>query len=458
MTPDAPAAEPPSSVYRFARRVIDVRPGELGVALLSALCFFCVLASYFVLRPVREEIGIARGMDKLPLLWTGTLGVTLLLAPLFAWLVGKYPRRVFLPTTYRFFAANLVVFAVLSKTLSGTPLLWSRYAFYFWLSAFNMFVVSVFWAFMADVFRLEQSRRLFGFIGVGGTIGALAGAKFTETFSGRVNTYVLMAASVVLLEVAAQLVRLLGKRTVETAKEPVSSRRASGGAWDGFKLVLASPYMRVIAVYILMQTLVAAALNLELNQLVSDAKSSAAERTAAFANRDFYTQLATLALQLFVTGRLIPWLGVKRTLVIQPFLTLAGFVLLAWVLPPSPEPGSGFVAEREALEFALWTVIGFQAVFSATQNAFARPARETMFTVVTRDEKYKAKSFIDTPLLRGGDVLFGYVFQTGLRDALKLPGSLISALVVPFAGVWIAVSWLCGRAQERRAGGHDVAR
>jgi AAA family ATP:ADP antiporter len=336
--------------------------------------------------------------------------------------------------------------------LSGDALVWSRYAFYFWLSAFNMFVVSGFWAFMADVFRLEQSRRLFGFIGVGGTLGALVGAKFTELFAASVNTYVLMLASVLLLEISARLVRVIGRNVADRVPETVGSTPAFVAAWDGLRLVLTSPYMRVIGIYILLQTLVAAALNLQVNQLISDARSSAAERTTTFANRDVYTQLATLALQLFVTGRLIAWLGVKRTLVIQPFLTFGGFALLAWVLPSSPEPGGGFPADLATLEFALWTVIGFDAVFRASQNGFARPARETLFTVVTRDEKYKAKSFLDTPVLRGGDVLFAFTFQTGLKEALKLPGALICALVVPFAGVWIFVAWLCGHVQQRIAG------
>lgn len=445
--------------------LLTIRPDERAVVLLSTLTFFSVLASYFVLKPLRDEIGISRGTENLPWLWTGTLGVTLLLAPLFAWLVSRFPRRTFLPVTYRFFALNLLVFAGLSRVLSDTPLTWMRFGFYFWVSAFNMFVVSVFWAAMADLFRLEQSRRLFGFIAVGGTLGAIVGGWFTKTMVGSLGSMGLMLCSVALLELAAQCMRLLMRRVEPASATPGSpssdtpappSQRGShqrlGTAWSGMQRVLTSPYMRAIAVYILLQTLTSGFLDLQLNQLIHDARAGAVDRTQAFANRDIWTQVATLTLQLFVTGQLIPRLGVSGTLVIQPLITLTGFALLAWALPDDPAPGSGFTADMARLDFALWTAILFQAAFKASQNAFARPARETLFTVVDREEKYKTKSFLDTFVLRGGDVLFAWVFN-GLRTGLAFPASLVAGAVIPFAGGWMVVSWLLGRAQAARARG-----
>lgn len=454
-TPASAAPLPPS----FVRRFVDVRGGELGALVLSTLGFFCVLASYFVLKPLRDEIGIARGTENLPYLWSGTLGVTLLLAPLFAWLVSRYPRRTFLPVTYRFFALNLIVFVVLAKTLQGDALVWTRYAFYFWVSAFNMFVVSVWWAFMADLFRLEQSRRLFGCIAVGGTLGAMLGAQFTKSTVEHLGTLGLMLCSVVLLEVAAQIARRLSGRAeaqspAPSTSQPSAPRAASeplrGNAWTGMQRVLSSPYLRAIGFYILLQTLASAFLSLQLNQLVHDAKSGAAERTAAFANRDLWTQGLTLALQLFVTGRLIPRLGVSATLVIQPFIAIAGFTLLAWALPEEAAPGGGFPADDARLEFALWTVVVFEALFRATQNGFARPARETLFTVVDREEKYTSKSFLDTFVLRGGDVLFAWAFNA-LRTGAALPATLVASAVIPFAGGWMVLSWFLGRAQQKLA-------
>ncbi len=451
------SAAPPTPTKRT---LLSIRPEERATVLLSTLTFFSVLASYFVLKPLRDEIGISRGTENLPYLWTGTLAVTFLLAPLFAWLVSRFPRRTFLPVTYRFFALNLLCFAALSRVLTETPLVWMRFAFYFWVSAFNMFVVSVFWAAMADLFRLEQSRRLFGFIAVGGTLGAIVGGWFTKTMVGSLGSMGLMVCSVVLLELAAQCMRRLMQRiepatSIDTPPSGSTShvpRQRLGTAWSGMQRVLTSPYMRAIAVYILLQTLASGFLDLQLNQLIHDARTGTVDRTQAFANRDIWTQVATLALQLFVTGQLIPRLGVSGTLVIQPLITLAGFALLAWALPDDPAPGGGFTADMARLDFALWTAILFQAAFKASQNAFARPARETLFTVVDREEKYKTKSFLDTFVLRGGDVLFAWIFN-GLRSGLAFPASLLAGAVIPFAGGWMVVSWLLGRAQAVRARG-----
>lgn len=458
-----PLSAPTDLRVPLLSRFVDVRKHELGVLAAATVGFFCVLASYFLLKPLRDEYGIQSGnTSKLPLLWTGTLGFTLLLSPLFAWLVSRYPRRTFLPTTYRFFALNLLVFVALLRSFDGTALTWTKYAFYFWVSTFNLFVVSVWWGFMADLFRLEQSRRLFGCIAVGGTLGAIVGAWFTSTAVGTIGSTGLMLCSVGLLEVGAQLAGRLARRMEASEIPKVGSERASrggaergvGNAWSGMQRVLASPFMRAVAVYVVLQTLASTFLSMQVNQLVAEAKSTAVERTQAFANRDMWTQITTLALQMFITGRVITKLGVSATLVIQPFVTIAGFTLLAWALPDAPSPGGGFPADEARLGFALATAICFEALFRATQNAFARPARETLFTVVDREEKYKSKSFIDTFVWRGGDTLFGWIHKS-LREQAALPTTLIASLVIPFAGAWMVLSWFLGRTQRRLANERD---
>lgn len=444
------------------RALLGIRSDERGSVLLAAFTFFCLLASYFVLKPLRDEIGLKRGSENLAWLWTGTLALTLVLTPLFAWLVSRFPRRTFLPVTYRFFALNLIAFALLGKVLQGAPREWLAFAFYFWVSVFNMLAVSVFWAAMADAFRLEQSRRLFGYVAVGGTLGAIAGAAFTKAQVDRLGSFGLMLCSVVLLEVVAQCLRLLVRR-VEPNTDPASTSirgtQRLGTAWSGMERVARSPYLRAIGLSILLQTLTAAFLELALNRLIEASHASGSDRTRAFADRDLWTQIATLALQLLVTGQLLRRIGVSATLAIQPFLTIAGFALLAWTLPDelasgSSAPGGGFPADIARLDFALWTAILFQAVVKATQNAFSRPARETLFTVVDREEKYKSKSFLDTFVLRGGDFLFGWVAR-GVSFALPAP--LVAGAVIPFAGVWVTVNWMLGRKQSERARGRPGA-
>lgn len=447
-----PAIEAPNLAYRIARRFVDVRPGEGARLLLGTLGFFCVLASYFVLKPLREEIGISRGTQNLPWLWSGTLAVTLLLAPLFAWLVTRYPRRIFLPVAYRFFAVNLIVFVVLSRLLEGEALVWMRFGFYFWVSAFNMFIASIWWAFMADLFRLDQSRRLFGCIAVGGTLGAIVGSELTKSLVGVIGGLGLMLCSLGLLEAAAQIARRLasGADTPEELAPRLASDRPAGNAWSGLKRVAESPYMRMIGVAILLQTLVVGFLGLEVQQLVHDATTGATKRTETFAIRELWAQYFTLGLQLFVTGRFIQWLGVSATLVVQPFLALAGFTLLAWVLPDPPAPGGGFPADSARLGFALTTAVILEAVLRASQHAFTRPARETLFTVVDREDKYKAKSVLDTFVLRGGDVAFAWLFRA-VRIEAALPASLVAGAILPFAGAWLVVGWMLGRQQQRLA-------
>lgn len=456
------SAGPPNERDQAAsepRGLLGVRADERGPVVLAAFTFFCLLASYFVLKPLRDEIGISRGSQNLAWLWTGTLVVTLLFAPLFAWLVSRFPRRTFLPITYRFFALNLIAFAVLGRVLEGAPRTWLGFAFYFWVSAFNMMAVSVFWAAIVDVFRLEQSRRLFGYVAVGGTLGAIGGAAFTKAQVATLGSFGLLLCSVALLEVVAQCLKRLVRRVEPSATSSataIAGGQRLGTAWSGMERVARSPYLRVIGLSILLQTLTAAFLELELNRLIEAAHSSGVDRTRAFAEREIWTQGATLALQLLVTGRLLARIGVSATLAIQPFLAVLGFALLAWALPERPEPGGGFPADIARLDFALGTAILFQAAYKAAQNAFTRPARETLFTVVDREEKYKSKSFLDTFVLRGGDVLFGWAAR-GMSFGLALPPSLVAGAVIPCAGLWFVVNWMLGRKQAERAGGRAAA-
>src|SRR5215208_3960586 len=210
-----------SSPPSLLRRVVDVRPEERRAMWLSCAYFFFVLASWFILRPIRDEMGAAGGVRNLSWLFTGTLAVTLVANPLFSALTVRLPARRFVPITYRFFMVNLLVFYALSRYLPEDRHIWLGRAFFVWSSMYNLFIISVFWAFMVDVWRTDQGKRLFGFIGVGGTLGSLAGSATTVALATRIGPVNLLLVSVVLLEVAVQCMRRIPMifRAVEAPEE-----------------------------------------------------------------------------------------------------------------------------------------------------------------------------------------------------------------------------------------------
>jgi AAA family ATP:ADP antiporter len=422
---------------RLLRRVVAVEPSEVRALFWSCAYFFCVLSSYFILRPLREEVGIARGVDKLPALFTGTWVGMAIANPIFSYFVSRYPRRKFLPWTYRFCAANLLVFFALMRSLQPSATVFVGYAFYVWLSVFNLFAVSVFWGFMADIFRLEQSKRLFGFIGVGGSLGAIAGSWFTGATVKAIGGPQLLIVSVVLLELAVQCVfRLIAlghaKETTPEVKpspaEPaatVTSRR--GTAFSGIGLVFRMPYLQGIALYTIFYTLSATFLYFEQQSIVLKSIENPADRTVLFAHIDLWVNCLTLAMQMFATGRIVVWFGVMLTLMVQPLLTGIGFLTLG-------------------LQQTLTVVVAFQVLFRSVNQGTAKPARETLYTVVDREIKYKSKSFIDTFIYRSGDNIAAWTFN-GLTEGLKLSLAAIAFGTVPLAAVWLVTGLLLGRKQ-----------
>lgn len=410
------------------RRVVMVRGGEAGAMLWGAGYFFCLLFGYYLVRSVREAMGIASGWDKLPWLVTATLVAMLAVNPVFSWIVSRLPRRTFIPWTYGFMAINLVVFFALFRAMPGHGGIGLGYVFYVWLSVFNLFAVSVFWAFMADGFRAGQAKRLFGFIAVGGTLGAIGGAAAAGFLTGR-NSGALRVAPESLLLLGAgfmvaaavcvrRLVVLFGFGAGTASREP------GPGVLAGLRLIGRSRYLQLICVYIFVFTITSQLLYLEQGRIVERAFPDKAARTAAFANIDLYTNIVTLVVQVFLTARVIRWIGVAGSLAIVPALTVIGFLAL-WSSP------------------TLGVLMVFQVARRGMHYALDRPARESLFTVVSADEKYKSKSFIDTAVYRAGD-LSGAWMPTWMALA---PG----ALGLPLAGVWLVVALALGMVQRRMA-------
>ena len=428
-------------------RLAGVREHEARPTALAFLYFFLLLGGYFVLRPLREEMGVAAGVRNLPQLFLFTLLATALVTPLFGWCVQRYARHRMMTISYRFFAVQLLAFYGLSFVLEGEADVWMGRVFYVWLSVFNMFVVSVFWAFVSDGFGPRQSRRLYGFVAAGGTSGALIGSLLTATLADVVGREHLLLAGWVLLEAAIVVMgRLhhafermrahLSHSDVATVAAEREAERASwrgpfGGALNGIGQTFRSPFLLAICSFFLLFPYSSTILYFQQAHIV-DALGFTRDRVAStFGWIDAATQATTLLLQLFVTGRFMRRLGVAASLVLLPVLTAIGFSLLG-VAP------------------VILVVLLFQMVRRAANYALVRPARETLFTVVAREERYKAKSFIDTFVYRGGDAL-GSVAYKFMSTTLGMSVGTIAFASLPVTAVWAAVAVWTGRQHARRA-------
>ncbi|CAN5702092.1 MFS transporter [soil metagenome] len=423
----------------FVQRLTNVRREEVAPILATALYFFFILTALMILRPAREALGMQRGIEAIRWLFMGTLVVTLLFNPVFGFLVARFRRLVFISATNLFFAANLVGFYALLMLAPQAIGETTGQVFYVWMSVFNLFITMVFWGLMADRFSLEQSKRLFGLIAVGGTLGAIFGSWLASILAERLGTphlLLIAAVSICLALCAAWMVARLqperGAAGVENAEEPpaVNERAIIGGsAWEGFRAVFRSPYLLGISAYVLILAITVTFVYFTRLQMVAALGEGLDMRTATFARIDLATQIATLALQAIVAGHLMKRLGVSITLALLPITVALGFIGLAIV---------GTLA----------ALVVFDATFRAVQRAIMRPARETLFTVVSREDKYKSKAFIDTFVYRGGDAVGA---QTeGLLGRLGMGLAALASAAVPLALVWAALGIWLGRVQQRK--------
>jgi AAA family ATP:ADP antiporter len=419
---------------RLLQRLVDVRSDEVAAVLWSFAYFFLLLAGYYVLRPVRDQLGISRGAEKLPVLFTGTFVAMLLASPLFGAVASRWPRQRLIPWVYHFFALNLVAFVVLWR--GGVGRSWVPYAFYIWSAVYDLFVVSVFWSLMTDLFSPAQGKRLFGFIAAGGSLGALAGPAAASLLAEALGPINLLLLSAVSLEATVlcvvMLVRWARANPVESA--PARLTRAEepigGTVWSGLQPVVASPYLLASAGYIFLLTVGQTFLYLQQAKLIELASDDPGARTAMFALIDLVVNVSTLALQLLVTGRLLNWLGITVALSITPLLNALGFAFLA-------------------IHPAVRAVAVFQGARRAAQRAILRPSREVLFTVVSREERYKSKNFIDTAVFRAGDMLSGWLYAALSGLGMGMVG--IAWVSVPISMIWLVLGVYLGREQQKRA-------
>jgi AAA family ATP:ADP antiporter len=421
------------SAYRLLKRLIDVRPAEVRALAWSWLHIFCVLFAYYILRPIRDDMGVAGGVENLPWLFTGTLLGMIVVNPPFAALVAKLPRVRFIAISYRFFIVNLLIFILCFNVATAAQHIWVGRIFFIWTSIFNLFVVSVFWALMVDVFDSEQGKRLFGFIAAGATLGGIAGSSITASLAKDVPATYLLSGSAVLLEAAVFSVRRLSglsdalreRPRAESEKTPIG-----GGVFAGLTHAFKSPYLINLSVYMLLFSVTSTLLYFQQLEIARQSFADRGARTAFFARIDLWVNILTLIAQLLLTARILRAIGVALTLAILPVLSILGFGALA--MAPS-----------------IVVVVVYQVLRRAGNFAFARPAREVLFTVVPREDKYKAKSFIDTVIYRAGDQVGAWSFAALGFLGLALTG--ISMVAVPISIAWLMNALWLGRKQERLA-------
>jgi AAA family ATP:ADP antiporter len=417
---------------RLFAKIVDVKPEETRALWLSFVFFFVVLAGYYVIRPIRDNIG-ANFSENLWWMFTVVLITMIAANALFSAVVARMPRRRFIPIAYRFFIVNLIIFFVLMRWTPAGKQPWVDGCFFVWVSVFNLFATAVFWSFMTDLFTTEQGKRLFGFIAVGGSLGGVLGPIITAALVHRVSIGVLLLICAAMLEIAAQSVRFFPSefRTQDRHEESAAADKPiGGGIWEGVTHIYRSPYLFGLFLFILLYTLTSTWAYFQQSELTKAGFADRAARTAFFAKLDLSVNTLTLLLQIFLTGRLMKYLGVTVTLLFMPVLSLFGFAAMGLV--------------------PVLTVLAvFQVARRASTFAFMRPAREVLFTVLRREDKYKAKSFIDTFGYRCGDQIGAWSY--GGLQALGLGLSWISYIAVPVVAGWCALGVWLGRKQVAMA-------
>src|SRR4051812_11076474 len=417
-------------------------PGELRSATWSAALHGMALGSWYFIRPVRDDIG-AQYNTLLTQLTTATFLVMLVAMPLYASIVKRATRRQLVPGVYGFFAVTLTIFWL---TLRGAPLgthVWIERSFYVWASVFSLFLVSVLWGLFADVFTQAQGKRLFGYIAAGGSLGGVLGstaaslvlsppAALRSMKMSHPSMLLVAAITLVLSTFAVRFVRAVrGPSGVEAPQQPPpppDEQPIRGSVWQAMLAPFQSPYLFGICAYLFLYSLTSTLLSFQQAHIVASAISNRDARAALFARMDLIVNVVTLLAQLFLASRAMLKLGIALTLCITPALTVGGFLLLA----ASP---------------VLMIVVSFQVLRRIANFAFSRPAREVLFTIVPREDKYKAKAFIDTFIYRGGDTVSAWTYSSLEWLGLHLPGMSLAATCFSFG--WLAVGWVLGKSHQR---------
>ncbi len=403
---------------------------EFKGMLLAAAYGFLIMLGYYILRAVRDEIAAAdRG--NLQILWTVVFFVMIVAVHAYSWVSSRYPRGVFVPLANRFFIACLIGFWASLVFLPESSRIWIDRIFYVWTSMFALFVVTVFWGLVADCFTKEQGKRLFGFVAIGASSGSMMGSLITERLATAVPVFTLLLISCIPLEGASWFAKSLHRNfgSSDASGQATADKPLEGDAWSGMKAVFQSRYLMGIATFIAFMTFASTIFYFAQSDLIYDAISDRGERRALLARMDLWVNGLTLLFEVYLTARVIRWLGLGICMALVPLTVVIGFVVLGmWP--------------------TLTTLIVVQVAYRALRYGLAKPVREVLFTVVSREEKYKSKAFIDAAVYRGGDLVSGWIYA-GLA-ALGLTIGSIALLSAPVAAVWAVIALRIGAEGESR--------
>ena len=422
-------------LFNYLVRLVSVKPAELTALLASCLYFYLLLCAYYVIRPIRDEMVIANGVSNIQWLMLLTMLVLLMITPLFGWITTRFRTREFLSYCTLFFASNLVVFFFLFDVAERSPHV--TRAFFIWVNVFNMFIVSLFWSFMNDVYSQVQAKRLFAFIAAGGTAGALSGPIITTSLVESIGLSYLLLISAGILATTVLTINWLCRwnnpeyqnNSAAGTTHTIKNKALKGSVWGGFSLILRSPYLLGICIFILLYAISITFVQIKQAELIAAAYQIPTERTKLFSQIDLAANGLTLLLQLFVTSRLISWIGYRATLLLIPLGITFGFGLM--MISP-----------------VLTIMMGLEIFRRSGDYAIMKPAREMLFSVVTREEKYKAKNFIDTAVLRSGNTSSAWLYA-GVKG-LGASAAGIAAVSLTLGAAWCVVAyWLGGQYAKR---------
>jgi len=449
------SATPPSQslLASLLRRAAVIEPHEIAAVVAAFLLFFFMWGGYFAVRPVRETIGTVLGRQQVANLWIFTWLGSLLIIPLYGAIVARFRRAAFLPATYGVVAIVLALIGIAMRGEAINPLL-AKF-FYVFISVVNLFLISMFWSFLLELFDGRQTKRLFGVVAAGGSAGALVGPLISDlTVSHVGNSGVLfIGASLFVAAIVCQraLLAIWTTRAGTVAGATGKDDPLGGNMFAGITLILRSPYILGIALFVVFIATVNTLLYFEQLRLVEIYFPETTDRTRVFARLDWIVQSLTVLSQVLITGRVAQRFGVIALITAVPIAMIVGFLALAVSFMVFPLPAEGAAATVVPASFTVFVI--FAVVFvlrRATEYAFVRPGREMLWSSLDKETKYKAKNTVDVPVYRFADVVSAQVNNGVSAAGAGATGVALLGAVV--AAIWACVGWWLGRRHEAQTG------